>query len=392
MSAPKRRLDADDAFQELVERLRESGLAYEEIDIYLLEKLGTWSADDGLPVPPGLLARQLDLQKFLTIPPRPMDWLIRGLLARGETVNLAAKWGVGKTWFALDFALTIADQNRDCFLGRPVKHGKVIFLDEESSEDIVRERLALLGARPHVAENLVYLLQTGMKLTQPEAAVRLHQALSDVKPMLVVFDSLTRFHSGLDENSATDMAKLTEVITPLSRDFGASVVIIDHGTKSGSRDPSNAARGSGEKSAGVDRTWYLEGDENRLTLTHGKVRRGKAPPPLNFRRVSSPEADAFMADGGSWPPGRVGLWHEMLGDVDPRQGTDAHADLLAALATNGGSVPMSDLVRAVYFGNRDRANRALSDAERMGLIRREPDPKDSRAKVVVLVARQSTAA
>jgi hypothetical protein len=58
--------------------------------------------------------------------------------------------------------------------------------------------------------------------------------------------------------------------------------------------------------------------------------------------------------------------HEVLGDVDPHRSTDGHAELSAALATNGRGLLMSDLVRAAYFGNRDRANRALGDAGRVG--------------------------
>jgi hypothetical protein len=343
-----------------------------------------------MAVAPGLLARRLDLQTFLATSPTPIDWLVRGLLARGETVNLAAKWGVGKTWFGLDLALTVADQERTTFLGRPVKHGTVMFLDEESSEDIVRERLSILGARRLGVQNLLYLLNTGMKLTSGEDMTRLYEAVDEMRPLLVVFDSLTRFYSDLDENSASDMARLTEVIAPLSRQFGAAVVLIDHGTKTGTRDASNAARGSGEKSAGVDRTWALDGDDTELTLTHGKVRRGKMPPPVRFRRVSSAETDGFMANGGTWPPGQVGLWHEPMDEALVRDSD--FAALCTAIEASGGRMPLSDVVKGVYGGNRDRANRELKRAEASKLIAREHDGKDARQKIIVLLDARPTVA
>jgi hypothetical protein len=284
------------AFSEFATVVRDRRVPEEDVNTFLLEMAGTWNqpspSDDA-----SLLAQRLDLQTLLTYPPKPIEWLVSGLLASGEVVNLAAKWGVGKTWFALDLALTIADAERTTFLDRKVTHGRVIFLDEEGSEDLVRERLALLGGKSHAAKNIYYLLHTGTRLTDPSCLASLYEAVKETGPKLVVFDSLTRFYTKLDENKANDMAELTAAILPLSRKYGASVLLVDHGTKAGSRDPGDAARGSGEKAAGVDRVWTLEGGDGGLTLKHGKTRRGKAPPPIALQRRSSAEADSFYETG-----------------------------------------------------------------------------------------------
>jgi KaiC/GvpD/RAD55 family RecA-like ATPase len=391
MSLPPRdRLTLRRAFKQFSYDVRARGISADEIDEFLLERIGdhvdTPQDDDGA----ALLTRRIDLQSLLSAPPKPIDWLVSGILGSGEVVNLAAKWGVGKSWFALDLALTVADEARQTFLGRKASHGRVIYLDEEGTEDLVRERLALLGCQSHVAANLHYLLHSGLKLTDSEALQQLYEAVAKTQPALVVFDSLTRFYTGLEENSANDMAKLTALISPLSRHYGASVLLVDHRTKGGSGDPSDAARGSGEKAAGVDRIWSLEGKDGDLKIRHGKTRRGKPPPVIAFRRRSSLEADAYSSEGGKWEIGSVGVWHEP-GLSSEVEAATLHAALTEALRSNGGQMLMTDVQQHVYAGNRDRMNRGLKDATERGIVRRELSTDDRRTRFVVLVEKASGA-
>ena len=233
----------------------------------------------------------LDLN-ILREPLEPPCYVLDPYLIHGEVVNLTAIWGAGKTWLALDLATAVADETIETWLDMPVRHGSVVYVDEESSFDIVHERLTLLGADPDRLEGRLHLyLNQGFRLDDETWIAELHRIAARVEPILFVFDSFPRFH-GLDENSSGDMAALYDLaFKPLSRTFGASVVLLDHPPKDSlgrTRDPAQATRGSGDKVAAVDRGWLLrKRAEDAVSLEHMKVRRGTWPPSILVRRVLS---------------------------------------------------------------------------------------------------------
>lgn len=189
----------------------------------------------------------LDLSKE----PGPIDWLLEGIVARGDIAILIGEPGIGKSWISLGLAVALAEE-RDSFLGKPlhVKSPRVLYVDEENPELLVRRRLRKLGLTPRGQENMRFLHRQGVRLDKrPE--LLLDEAL-DWEPSLIVLDSLTRMHTQ-DENHSGEIARLfNDGINPLARESGATVLLLHHITKTESNSSFMRARGSGDISASPD--------------------------------------------------------------------------------------------------------------------------------------------
>lgn len=301
-----------------------------------------------------LQERSLDLVNLLTQPIEPPNYLIEPVLEVGDVVSLAARPGTGKSWFGYDLALALSDPDRGRFLSYKVlQHGRVLYLDSENRRAQALNRLKrLVRGNPAAAERLQYVSQPGLRLDEVEGRRLLRQLVETTRPVLVVFDSLVRFHHG-DENSSTAMAQLAEAILPLSRDFDSAVLLIDHTAKgSGKKDALDAARGSSDKGAQVDRVWYFEGtaDKESFIWQHGKQRDGPWIPDLLVRRHIEAES----------------AWHEAeaLGAPGPAKDTTT---LLVHLSGVGEDY-QANIADVCFGGVLDRARKAIAEAKRLGYL------------------------
>lgn len=202
----------------------------------------------------------------LNVEPPPVEWVLDGLVAKGDMTLLSGASGLGKSWFTMGLAVAIAD-NHETFLNLAVpQHGRVLYFDEENPRDVVFHRLKQLGLKNK--GNLRYLWNNGVRVDRhPE--VLLEEAI-EYDPVLIVLDSLTRIH-GKEENLAGDMAPLlNEAIRPLARESGAAVVIIHHHDKAG-----NGPRGSGDITASMDGALDIFGNgvPGQFTVKLSKSRR-----------------------------------------------------------------------------------------------------------------------
>lgn len=203
----------------------------------------------------------------LNAPALPPDWLLEGLIAMGDVTLNSGASGLGKSWLTMGLTVAVAD-GWEHFLGQRVHHqGRVLYFDEENPEDVVKHRLKQLGLRNK--GNVRYIWNNGIRLDRNPDVI-LEEAL-DYQPTLIVLDSLTRIHSG-EENNVGDMAPLlNDCIRPLSRDTGAAVVLIHHHDKS-----ANGPRGSGDILASVDGAVDCfathQPDVFRLTLSKSRRR------------------------------------------------------------------------------------------------------------------------
>src|SRR5215204_238123 len=79
-----------------------------------------------------------------------------------STVNaLSADTGVGKTWLLQDLAVTIVLERP--WLGREVRAGKVLYIDEENPARVVKSRLRALGLNERF-ERIVYYSRRGIAI------------------------------------------------------------------------------------------------------------------------------------------------------------------------------------------------------------------------------------
>lgn len=209
--------------------------------------------------------RPLDLMR---VPPEP-NWLVEGLIARGDVSLLNGVGALGKSMVTM--ALTVGCiEGWDYFLAhKMLGHGNVLYVDEENPEDVVYNRLFRFGLKPENVGKLRYFWNNGIFLDKVGDAL-LEEAL-DFEPALIVLDSLTRIHTK-EENNSGDMASLmNECIKPLARQTGAAVIVIHHHDKSAS-----GPRGSGDIFNSVDTSLdAYETDGSGFMLKLKKTRRRK---------------------------------------------------------------------------------------------------------------------
>jgi len=188
-------------------------------------------------------------------------WILEPLVPHEAITILDGLGGSGKSWFSLDMSYSIG-LGKD-FLGifKVRRSGTVLYLTAEEVPQMFLQRLKML--RNHYEANMnfawISLLdkrieispylcrkKRGEQTITPMAEV-LEGLIDDVKPIMVVLDSLINFF-GLDENDSEDAMFFYDVIKYLIRKYQTSFLFLHHQNKEGMRTQADdviSFRGSG---------------------------------------------------------------------------------------------------------------------------------------------------
>lgn len=220
---------------------------------------------------------------------RSHRWLIRGLWAEGAVGCIGGTPKSGKTWLALEMALSVASAT-PC-LGRfPVPHrGTVLLYAAEDSAEALRDRaLELARARGLDLEGLPVGLITepALRLDLPSHQLRLAATVAKLTPRLLVLDPLVRLHRA-DENSSSEISGLLGFLRGLQRAHGVAIALVHHVRKSGAGQPGQALRGSGDLHAWGDSNLYLLRRQGGLEL-HVEHRSHPSPEPFGIELSTEP--------------------------------------------------------------------------------------------------------
>jgi regulatory protein RepA len=93
--------------------------------------------------------RQLDLLEAFSRQPKPLDFILPGMLAQ-SVGSIVSPGGLGKSYFALELAIQIAGGPDLLGLGK-LKNGKVLYLPAEDPLEAISHRLYALS--PIIAED-----------------------------------------------------------------------------------------------------------------------------------------------------------------------------------------------------------------------------------------------
>lgn len=226
-------------------------------------------------------------------------WLIEGLWGKNSTGILGAEPKVGKTWYALDMAVSVAT-GTPCLRRFPVREpGPVLYYPAEDAEHILRQRVAAIAATIGTTIDQVpvqFLTAESLRLDLPEGRDLLARAIEAVRPRLVVLDPLVRLHQG-DENSASGVGAVLGGLRTLQRRYGVSILLVHHMRKSpGRMRPGQALRGSGDLHAWGDVNFYLAKQDGQLLLT-AEHRAAEGFENLRLALIANGDAVALHAQG-----------------------------------------------------------------------------------------------
>jgi len=212
-----------------------------------------------------------------------IDWLVDRLIPRNGCSLMAGEMKLGKSWVMLDLAIEIA-RGGGKWLGQfPVTGGKVLYIDEENAEQLLRYRLDKLLKGKQGIEKLDLSLLVGkrFRFDNPQSYEELRRIIAEYRPTLVCCDAFVRFHNK-DENSATAMAMVNSLVKGLVTEYSTTFIFTDHEPKVQLDErgkPVNGPgkpRGSGEKIAFADTVLSLRptGEQGLMKVYHTYSRWG----------------------------------------------------------------------------------------------------------------------
>jgi hypothetical protein len=216
--------------------------------------------------------KTLPIQRADQLSPVPaqIPWLIQELWTDQAVGILGGEPKCCKSFLALDIALSVASGSA-CLRRYPVRHsGPVLVFPAEDSLAIVRQRLDGLAAAAALTLRhlpLHVITAPSLRLDLATDRQRLTHTLETLQPVLLILDPLIRLHQ-LDENDASQIARLLGFLRQLQRQFHLAVLVVHHAKKDGaSLRPGQALRGSSELHGWGDSNLYLRRHRDQLSLT-----------------------------------------------------------------------------------------------------------------------------
>lgn len=277
-----------------------------------------------------------DLAKLLD-GPKTIDWLLDGIIPPKSAGLLAGDSGVGKTWITLDLALAVATGTD--WLGQfPVKQGRVLIVDEENADILLRVRLdKLLNARGLNPANVPirFLVGVGVNFAPVKdnkgrvitnaGYEKLLRTIKAYQPALVIFDSLTRCHTA-NENAAGEMAQVFANVKKLVNETNTSVLFTHHTRKGNGGDYGDRIRGSTDIRAFVDYTLFAESVSGSVLMTHDKSRWSTPVAPFTLSFDSTEDDFSLAYNGASSKVNLRDIWEWMQREL--AEGQLSRAELL----------------------------------------------------------------
>ena len=219
--------------------------------------------------------------------PAPVP-LVAGHLYRDSIAELWGKPGCGKSFVGVDWALCVAT-------GKPwqahqVQQGRVLYVVAEGLAGIGKRRRAWERAWHRTDDGAMTWLQGAVPLMDVGWVDALAEVVAEMRPVLIVIDTLSRSIAGHNENAPETMSKVVENADRIrTAAGGACVLFIHHATKDGSTN-----RGHSALEGACDVRWKLTKDDTGLVLSNPKAKDDQEAPdaPLRLLRIDLPgEAD-----------------------------------------------------------------------------------------------------
>src|SRR5262252_5201989 len=197
-------------------------------------------------------------------------WLIEGLWSALGVGILGGEPKVGKTFLALDLAVSVAS-GTPCLRRFPTPQaGRVLLFAAEDPPYVVRQRLEGIAHAAGVdfeTLDIHVITAPTLRLDYKEHQKALQATVASLKPILLVLDPFVRLHA-IDENVASEVAPLLAYLRSLQRCHRTAVALVHHARKGAAHERGGQAlRGSSELHAWGDSNLYLRRNGQNLQLS-----------------------------------------------------------------------------------------------------------------------------
>lgn len=174
--------------------------------------------------------------------PEP-EWLIEGFIHKGDVAVIYGPPSSGKSFLALDWALTLAAGV--AWLGKyPVAASPVVYMAGEGAASIFKRVDAWMDARQVRYIPTAFFHLRPLPLREEAAIEAVEQTLDafdhgdwepGLVPGMIVVDTLSQFFSGGDEITP-DMTQFVSNMRRIAQTTGAAVLIVHHTNKGGQQE------------------------------------------------------------------------------------------------------------------------------------------------------------
>lgn len=224
------------------------------------------------------------------------DWLEEGIFERGRYYGLTADAKTGKSILAY-WLVGHWVQGRSAFdPSRKYTPVKVTYLDAENGGE-TGEKLRAMGFTPEMLvgglDRIAYPQFGSNALDTKRDAQLFVERIRAASPDVVVFDTISRFIGGRENDADTWLAMYRLAIAPL-RKAGVTVIRLDHTGK----NPELGARGNSAKMGDIDVHWILTASgKNSLALKLDRQRSNSHTELVKLTRVDGPLGHIRVPDG-----------------------------------------------------------------------------------------------
>lgn len=257
-------------------------------------------------------------------------WLIEGILPESSLAVMYGMPATGKSFLSLDFALHVATGSS--WNARAVKRGAVVYVAAEGAIGY-KPRVEAWESAHAVHPDDTYFVTEAVQLHEEGDVDLLLTRIEEgeVRPALIVLDTLSRCSVGVDENSHAAMSSVIGAAERLQRETGATVLLVHH-----SRKDDTTERGSGALKAGVDAVMSVKRTkEGVITLSCTKMKNGPEFDPVHFRLAEA--ASSCIVEPMTAPastPRLSGNRRKVL-DLISESTSSSYSELLAAAKDAG---------------------------------------------------------
>jgi hypothetical protein len=285
-----------------------------------------------------------------------LEWLIEDLWVAEGVGIVGGNPKAGKTWLALDLALSVASGTPALGVYAIPRAGPVLLFAAEDPPATVRARLEGLAASRDLelaSLPLHVILASSLRLDTLVDQARLTAAVERFRPRLLVLDPFVRLHR-INENSAQEVSGVLAYLRDLQRRCHVAVLVVHHARKAGAgaAQAGLSLRGSGD--------FYAWGDE----LLHMRRRRASLELVIEHRSASSPEPVPLELLAEEGRPAHLAV-------VSAAEGVEPGAALVASVveALEQAGDPLTQEALRVQLRVRwTRLSAPLRELERVGRV------------------------
>lgn len=300
------------------------------------------------------------------------EWLVPGLIPKGQITTLASDGGLGKTsaWVALAAAISAGKR---CFLDpedATRKPGRVLFLSSEDSVKVVlKKRLAAAGADESRVITPDFTSDSSGFLRKVKFGTKeLESVVSEIAPDLCIFDPIQGFvPQGCVMGDRAAMRDCMAPLVALGEKYGTTFLIICHTNKrvkAYGRDRIADSSDLWDISRSVLMMGWTETEGIRY-LSHEKSNYGPLQETILFKIDRS---GVIHPEGMTWKRDRD--FQSAEGKALPKR-EDAKSWIISTLENRSGKMPVKDLfllAESVGFSEKT-LERAKAEIGKLGKVR-----------------------